>query len=251
VSYIPSPAGFWKRYVAYFIDIVIVYVVVEILSVLFFSFRVNSQSDTLLELYNSLKTSADAGEATDPRILIETLQNVLLPSLIFSSCAYFILAGAYFCTMESSRHQATVGKRMLGIKVTNVSGAPIALGQSIARFLAASLSWITLNLGHAFVAWTPQRRALHDYIAGTRVENVDPQNPRMPVWGWLIVAAHALILIGGWVLFMFMGGVLMRQISAMGFFQANRIKRHNLKARLRYAYRGNLSDRSSAASLRS
>lgn len=215
MKYTPSPAGFWKRYVAYFIDIVIIYVVVEILSMLFFSFRMSSQSDTLMELYHSLQAGAQAGEAADPQVLIGTLQNVLLPSLVFSTCAYVILAGLYFCKMESSRHQATVGKRMLGIKVTNVNGAPITLGQAVARFLAASLSWLSLNLGHAFVAWTPERRALHDYIAGTRVENVDPANPRMPVWGWLIVAAHGLIFVGSIALMVFMVWFLMQQISAM------------------------------------
>ena len=115
-----------------------------------------------------------------------------------------MLAGIYFSVTESSRHQASIGKRLLGIKVTNMQGEPFALPQSIGRFLAAGLSWITLNLGHALAAWTPQRRALHDYVAGTRVENADPKNIRMPVWAWLVVAAHGLIFIGSIFLMFFM-----------------------------------------------
>lgn len=215
MSYTPSPAGFWKRYVAYFIDAVILYIVVELLSAVFFAFRAQSEFDRVMAMIRSLRRSQELGEVPDLQAMVQTLESVLLPSLIFSSTSYIVLAGVYFSVMESSRHQATLGKRMLGIKVTNANGAPIVLSQSIARFVAASLSWITLNLGHAFAAWTPERRALHDYIAGTRVENADPKNTRMPIWAWLIIAAHALIFIGSIVLMVFLMWFLMQQISAI------------------------------------
>jgi uncharacterized RDD family membrane protein YckC len=215
MSYVPSPAGFWKRYVAYFIDAVILYIVVELLSAIFFAFRAQSQFESLMALLRSMQSARELGEAPDPQVLIQTLETVLLPSLVFSSTAYIVLAGIYFSVMESSRHQATLGKRMLGIKVTNAGGAAIALPQAIARFVAASLSWITLNLGHAFAAWTPERRALHDYIVGTRVENADPKNTGMPFWGWLIIAMHALIFFGSIALLVFLMWFLMQQISAI------------------------------------
>ncbi|MEO6173099.1 MAG: RDD family protein [Arenimonas sp.] len=215
MNYTPSPAGFWKRYVAYFIDIVILYIFVEILSTLYFSFQAYSQSELLTNVLNTLKDANERGEMPDPNILIQSLETILLPSLIFSSTVYFILAGIYFSVTESSRHQASIGKRMLGIKVTNMQGGPIALPQSIGRFLAAGLSWITMNLGHALAAWTPQRLALHDYVAGTRVENVDPKNIRMPVWAWLVVAAHGLIFVGSIFLMFIMVWLLMQQISAI------------------------------------
>jgi len=139
----------------------------------------------------------------------------LLPSLIFSSTAYFILAGIYFSVTESSPHQASIGKRMLGIKVTTLDGAPVKLPQAIARYLAATLSWITLNLGHAMAAWTPQRRALHDYVAGTRVENVDPKNPGMPLWAWVVVIAHGLLFFGGCLFMVALVWLMMQQIAAI------------------------------------
>jgi uncharacterized RDD family membrane protein YckC len=215
MNYIPSPAGFWKRYVAYFIDAVILYIAVELLSAIFFAFRAQSQFDSLMALMRSMQSANERGEAPDPQALISTLETVLLPSLIFSSTAYIVIAAIYFPVMESSHHQATLGKRMLGIKVTNASGAPIALPQAAARFVAASVSWITLNLGHAFAAWTPERRALHDYIASTRVENADPKKTNMPFWGWLIIAIHGLIFIGSIALLVFMMWFLMQQISAI------------------------------------
>lgn len=215
MTYTPSPAGFWKRYVAYFVDIVILYIAVEVLSTIYFSFQAHSEMETLMQIYNSLKAGSATGEQPDPYVLMQQLKNVLIPALIFSSLVYFILGGIYFSVMESSRHQATVGKRMLGIKVTNANGEAIKLPQSIGRYCAASLSWITLNLGHAFAAWTPERRALHDYIASTRVENVDPKNPGMPLWAWVVVIAHGLFFVGSCLFMVLMVWLMMQQISAI------------------------------------
>ncbi len=215
MSYTPSPAGFWKRYVAYFVDIVILYIAVEVLSTIYFSFQAHSEMETLTQLYNSLKAGIATGEQPDPYVLMQQLENVLMPALIFSTAVYFILGGIYFSVMESSRHQATIGKRMLGIKVTNANGEPIGLPQSIGRYFAASLSWITLNLGHALAAWTPERRALHDYIASTRVENVEPQNPGMPLWAWAVVIVHGLFFVASCALMVLMLWLMMQQISAI------------------------------------
>lgn len=214
--YAPSPAGFWKRYVAYFIDFVLLYIVVEIFSTIYFSFQAYSQSELLMDLLNSLRKGSERGEMPDPFVLMQTMETILLPSLIFSSSAYFILAGIYFSKMESSRYQASIGKRMLGIKVTNLEGEPIRLPQAIVRYLAASLSWLTLNLGHALAAWTPQRRALHDYVARTRVEHVDPNNTRMPVWAWLIIAVHALFFLGTIVMMLLLVWLLVQMQMAAG-----------------------------------
>lgn len=214
-GYVASPAGFWKRYVAYFIDIVLLYIVVEILSTIYFSLRVYSQAGLLNDLLDSLNAAIERGETPDPFAIMKAMEAILLPSLIFSSTAYFILAGIYFSWMESSSRQATFGKRLLGIKVTNVLGEPIRLPQAIGRYLATTLSWITLNLGHALAAWTPQRRALHDYVAGTRVENTDPKNMAMPIWGWVIVGIHALIFVGTLLLLFLMILLYMQMLAAI------------------------------------
>lgn len=215
MSYTPSPAGFWKRYVAYFVDIVILYIAVEILSLLYFSFQAQSELSLLMDLLNSLKAEQASGEIPDPYVLMQKIESLLLPALLFSTITYFILGGIYFSVMESSRQQATVGKRMLGIKVTNANGEPIRLPQAIARYCAASLSWISLNLGHALAAWTPERRALHDYIASTRVENVDPKNPGMPLWGWVVVIAHGLFFVSSCAFMVLMVWLMMQQIAAI------------------------------------
>ena len=114
MSYTPSPAGFWKRYAAYFIDVVILYVVVEVLSMLFFSLQSQSALESLKQTLASLQTATANGEEPDIVGTMQTVQAVLMPVFIFSTVAYFVLAGAYFTMMESSRYQATLPTKVTG-----------------------------------------------------------------------------------------------------------------------------------------
>jgi uncharacterized RDD family membrane protein YckC len=47
----------------------------------------------------------------------------------------------YFAIAESSRWQATVGKRALGLRVQTVTGARVGLGRSLARSAIKFLPW--------------------------------------------------------------------------------------------------------------
>ncbi|HTD28480.1 MAG TPA: RDD family protein [Xanthomonadaceae bacterium] len=188
-----SPAGFWKRYVAYFIDVVLVYIVLELLTRLLFpdqGFSDQGAADQIQALMSAVQNHQALSD--DQTALLKRTAESLSSMLMFTSIAYVVIAGAYFVVCESSAWQATLGKRLLGIKVVDANGARISAGRALGRFVAASLSWLTLNVGHAMAAIKPEHRALHDYVADTRVENVDPDHPQMPLWGWLIVGAHAL-----------------------------------------------------------
>ena len=46
--------------------------------------------------------------------------------------------------MESSRHQATLGKIVMSIKVTDVAGQRISFGRANGRFFAKWISGMTL-----------------------------------------------------------------------------------------------------------
>lgn len=189
-----SPAGFWKRYVAYFIDLVLLYLLVELLGLVVFLALGGHELRQLLDLLWRLADPQQAG--ADPLPALAELGQVVVRTSLVSGTAYLLLGGAYFVYHESSPRQATIGKRLVGIRVTDRHGARLTPARAAARFLAAGLSWLTLNLGHALAAWTPSRRALHDLAAGTRVLNVDPAQPQMPLWGWAVVAAHAVITLG-------------------------------------------------------
>jgi uncharacterized RDD family membrane protein YckC len=195
VSHEPSPAGFWKRFVAYFIDFMLVSMVLNVVTTPLVMVGLMRDS-TVLQVF----TRVSAGGL----MTYEQLLAQLLPSLAWlsglSMLGYALLAAAYFIGMEASARQATLGKQLLGLKVTALDGGRPGLGRVVGRFFAAGLSWLTLNVGHALAGWTRERRALHDYLAGTRVENVDPANAAMPTWGWVIVGLNgllALLTVGG------------------------------------------------------
>jgi uncharacterized RDD family membrane protein YckC len=83
----------------------------------------------------------------------------------------FPLANAiYGGVMMSSVWQATVGKRLLGLKVVDLQGNKPSTGRIWGRSLASLLSWFPLfGIGYLFVFFTVRRQTLHDMIAGTLV----------------------------------------------------------------------------------
>jgi uncharacterized RDD family membrane protein YckC len=83
----------------------------------------------------------------------------------------FPLANAiYGGVMMSSVWQATVGKKLLGLKVVDLRGNKPSTGRIWGRSLASLLSWFPLfGIGYLFVFFTARRQTLHDMIAGTLV----------------------------------------------------------------------------------
>ena len=82
---------------------------------------------------------------------------------------YYIAAAFYYSLQESSTHQATLGKRALGIKVTDTQGRRISRKHALGRWFAASLSYLSLYIGFLLAAFTARKQALHDMVAGTLV----------------------------------------------------------------------------------
>jgi uncharacterized RDD family membrane protein YckC len=82
-----------------------------------------------------------------------------------------LLAGnwLYHTMMESSRHQGTLGKMALGIKVTDLNGSRISFARANGRFFGKWLSGAIMNIGYLMAAFTSQKQALHDILAGSLV----------------------------------------------------------------------------------
>jgi len=89
--------------------------------------------------------------------------------MAFGAVVGLILRAAYFSVMESSKEQGTIGKRALGIKVTNEAGGRLTFLQALGRWVAALLSYLTLYVGFFMAGFTERKRALHDMVAGTLV----------------------------------------------------------------------------------
>lgn len=141
-------AGFWKRFGAAVLDWLIlsaVNTVIEMISV----------AAGILEFnFESTSDSADLN---------------LTPAMWGVSTLGFIIMILYFALMESSSKQATLGKMVLGIVVTDGEGKRISFGRALGRNLAKIISDIILFIGHLMVAFTAKKQGLHDMIAGTLV----------------------------------------------------------------------------------
>ena len=75
----------------------------------------------------------------------------------------------YYALQESSAAQATLGKRAVGIVVTDMDGNRISFGRATGRTFSRILSRMILYIGFIMAAFTDRKQALHDMIAGTLV----------------------------------------------------------------------------------
>jgi uncharacterized RDD family membrane protein YckC len=62
----------------------------------------------------------------------------------------------------------TLGKMLMGVAVVRRDGAPAGYGRALLRCVGGGLCLLTLGLDRLFVLFTRDRRALSDFVAGTR-----------------------------------------------------------------------------------
>ena len=75
----------------------------------------------------------------------------------------------YEAFMESSSYQATLGKMIFGMKVTDLNGNRISFERATGRHFAKWLSAMILFVGYILVGFTDRKQGLHDLLAGTLV----------------------------------------------------------------------------------
>jgi uncharacterized RDD family membrane protein YckC len=75
----------------------------------------------------------------------------------------------YSAMLESSSWQATVGKKALGLVVTDESGGRIGFGRATGHYFGKILSSLILLIGFFMIGWTQRKQGLHDKLAGTLV----------------------------------------------------------------------------------
>ncbi len=89
--------------------------------------------------------------------------------VVFWILFHCVLYWLYFAVFESSPRQATPGKMMLGLFVTDIHGRRLTFGRALGRTLSKILSQLFCWLGYILALFTVRSQALHDLIAGTLV----------------------------------------------------------------------------------
>jgi uncharacterized RDD family membrane protein YckC len=149
-------AGFWLRFVAYLIDGIIIgipcVVVFAILAV------ATGASAALSNIH--------PGE--EPPEALIALFGV---GFIFSIVVVVLIGGwLYYAMMESSAWQATLGKRALGLYVTDMEGRRVSFAHASGRFFGKLVTGlIPLAIGYIMAGFTAKKQALHDMIASCLV----------------------------------------------------------------------------------
>jgi uncharacterized RDD family membrane protein YckC len=75
----------------------------------------------------------------------------------------------YEALMESSSYQATLGKMIFGMRVTDLYGNRISFARATGRHFAKILSGMILCIGFIMVGLSERKQGLHDLLAGTLV----------------------------------------------------------------------------------
>lgn len=142
-------AGFWLRFVAYLIDSVVLSVPMLIVI------------GILVVLYKASFSGDEMSDAPNPGFIAIVL---------FSILAWVAGIWLYYAVTESSSWQGTLGKKVIGLYVTDMQGRRLSFGHASGRFFSKIITgMIPLAIGYIMAGFTERKQALHDMIAGCLV----------------------------------------------------------------------------------
>jgi uncharacterized RDD family membrane protein YckC len=147
----PRYAGFWRRVWAALVDGIVAVLLWAVFSAGY-----------------ELAAAAWLGSrefAPDGRELLGALSAISMGR----SVLFAVIAFAYFALAEASPVRATLGKRLLGMRVTKLDGSRVGVVRSVARNLLKGLSAVVLMIGFAMAGFTKRKQALHDLLTRTLV----------------------------------------------------------------------------------
>lgn len=144
-------AGFWRRFVAYTIDNVIINIVFFILLIIILSAYILGSI--------SGNNNAWVAALNDP---------ARITFIVFLATAFYIIMSIAYFTYFHGIKGRTPGKMLLGLQVLTVDGTPVNFGIAFLRSVGYLLSSI-LYIGFIWAAFDRRKQSWHDKIAGTVV----------------------------------------------------------------------------------
>jgi len=144
--------GFWLRFLAYLVDgaVILIGICVVAIPLVFL---------TGLGAYlSNINPEQDWNENGAWAII----------AVIFLlATASLVVTWLYHALMECSEWQATVGKKVLGLVVTDMEGRRVSFWRATGRHFAKIVTnMIPLLIGYILAGFTDKKQALHDMIAG-------------------------------------------------------------------------------------
>jgi uncharacterized RDD family membrane protein YckC len=142
--------GFWRRAIAFSID----------MSILFFISIILLVSGILVFFFGSL--------SQDIQMLRAEWVGLTLRFILLYWLTIMIVQMLYFTYFHGNTGQ-TPGKMLLGLQVLQVTGEKLTYGIAFLRWVGYIISKMFLWLGFIWIGFDYKKRGWHDYIAGTIV----------------------------------------------------------------------------------
>jgi len=144
-------AGFWLRFVAWIIDRILLQVAAWIILLPFMA---------SLGLHGFFRGRPPEG----PEELLPFMGSIFRFALIALAIDWF-----YYALLESSVWQGTLGKKALGLEVTDLAGNRVSFGRATGRFFGRIISALIFGIGFIMAGFTQRKQALHDILASCLV----------------------------------------------------------------------------------
>jgi uncharacterized RDD family membrane protein YckC len=152
-------AGLGRRFVAFIVDFILI-ALFGIIAVAFFN-----QANGIMYLYYLVAKHANITTLTVEGTPIAALG----PIVAAVGILVVVVPWLYYAGFESSRGQATPGKVLMRLEVTDLEGNRVSFGRATLRFFGKFISLIIIFIGFIMIGLTKKRQGLHDKIAGTLV----------------------------------------------------------------------------------
>jgi uncharacterized RDD family membrane protein YckC len=144
---VPGPfgyGGFWRRFVARFLDGLI-------------------QSVVMMPIGMAL----GLGLGSSARIQSGNVTQFIMVQVVIQLLGFAV--GLSYEIFFVRKYDATPGKMALGLKILRPDGTKLSIGRIVGRYFGSILSSMILAIGYIMAAFDDEKRSLHDRLADTRV----------------------------------------------------------------------------------
>ncbi|GEM_PF-1856548 len=138
-------AGFWIRLAAWVVDLLCLFLMTTAFAI---------AALTTIYLGGQL-----GGEINDQVITLAG----------YSTIAIVTLSSMVYCTVFVGACGQTPGKMFFRLKIIRTDGQEMTYGRALVRLSCLALSLLLFGIGFLMIAYTSQKRGLHDMLAGTSV----------------------------------------------------------------------------------
>ena len=152
-------AGLGRRIIAFVVDAILI-LLTGIVVITFFSL-----TNGLRYAYYLLVQRAPISSLTETG----TVDAALTPIIAALGMLIIIIPWLYFAGFESSRSQATPGKLLMRVVVTDLDGNKPTFARVTLRHFAKFISALIIFMGFLMIGLTKKRQGLHDKIASCLV----------------------------------------------------------------------------------